>query len=68
MSDALKPLIAAAVERSLTGDEAERAFGILFEGDATPRQVGGFLMTLRTRGETVEEIAAAAADAARCHR
>ena len=69
MSDALKPLIAAAAERPLTQDEAERAFGILFEGDATPSQVGGFLMTLRVRGETVEEIAAAAAQMrARCHK
>ncbi len=69
MSDALKPLIAAAAERPLTSEEAERAFGILFEGDATPSQVGGFLMALRVRGETVEEIAAAAAQMrARCHR
>lgn len=68
MSEALKPLIAAAAERALTRDEAERAFGILFEGDATPSQVGGFLMALRVRGETVEEIAAAAAQMrARCH-
>jgi anthranilate phosphoribosyltransferase len=69
MSEALRPLIAAAAERPLTAEEAERAFGILFEGDATPAQVGGFLMTLRVRGETVEEIAAAAAAMrARCHR
>jgi anthranilate phosphoribosyltransferase len=69
VSEALKPLIAAAVERHLSAEEAERAFGILFEGDATPSQVGGFLMTLRTRGESVEEIAAAAAQMrARCHR
>ncbi len=69
MSDALKSLIAAAVDRSLTSEEAERAFGILFEGDATPSQIGGFLMVLRTRGESVEEIAAAAGQMrARCHR
>ncbi len=61
MSDALKPLIAAAVDRPLTRAEAEAAFNILFEGEATPSQIGGFLMTLRTRGETVEEYAAAAA-------
>ncbi len=61
MSEALQPLIAAAADRPLTRDEAERAFAILFEGDATPAQIGGFLMTLRTRGETVEEYAAAAA-------
>ncbi|GAB4269519.1 MAG: anthranilate phosphoribosyltransferase [Pararhodobacter sp.] len=56
----LKPLIAAAAERPLTRAEAEEAFAILFAGDATPAQMGGFLMTLRTRGETVDEYAAAA--------
>ena len=61
MSDSLKPLIATAVGRALSRAEAERAFTILFEGDATPAQIGGFLMTLRTRGETVDEYAAAAA-------
>jgi anthranilate phosphoribosyltransferase len=61
MSDALKPLIGAAADRPLTRAEAERAFQILFEGEATPSQIGGLLMALRTRGETVEEYAAAAA-------
>lgn len=61
MSDALKPLIASAAERALTREEAEKAFQILFEGEATPSQIGGFLMALRTRGETVDEYAAAAA-------
>jgi anthranilate phosphoribosyltransferase len=61
MSDRLKPLIAAAVDRPLSRDEAETAFAILFDGEATPSQIGGFLMTLRTRGETVGEYAAAAA-------
>ncbi len=61
MSDALKPLIGAAADGSLTRAQAEEAFGILFEGEATPSQIGGFLMALRTRGETVEEYAAAAA-------
>ncbi|MDA5094284.1 anthranilate phosphoribosyltransferase [Aliiroseovarius sp. KMU-50] len=61
MSDRIKPLIAAAADRSLTRSEAEEAFDILFEGEATPSQIGGFLMALRTRGETVEEYAAAAA-------
>jgi anthranilate phosphoribosyltransferase len=61
MSLDLKPLIATAIERPLTRAEAERAFDILFEGEATPAQMGGFLMVLRTRGETVDEYAAAAA-------
>ena len=60
MSDKLKPLIGLAADRPLTPAEAEAAFDALFEGEATPSQVGGFLMALRTRGETVEEIAAAA--------
>lgn len=61
MSDALKPLIGAAADRPLTRAEAEAAFTILFEGEATPSQIGGLLMALRTRGETVDEFAAAAA-------
>ena len=61
MSDTLKPLIHAAAEGPLTRAQAEQAFTILFEGDATPAQIGGFLMALRTRGETVQEFAAAAA-------
>ncbi|MEO0746234.1 MAG: anthranilate phosphoribosyltransferase, partial [Pseudomonadota bacterium] len=52
MSDALKPLIDAAANGPLTRAQAEAAFEILFEGDATPSQIGGLLMALRTRGET----------------
>ncbi|WP_380052665.1 anthranilate phosphoribosyltransferase [Falsihalocynthiibacter sp. SS001] len=60
MSEAMKPLINAAAEGSLTPDQARKAFEILFTGEATPSQIGGFLMALRTRGETVTEYAAAA--------
>ncbi len=60
MSDGLKPLLARAVEGPLTRAEAEAAFAAIMEGDATPAQVGGFLMILRTRGESVDEYAAAA--------
>ncbi|MFW8636415.1 anthranilate phosphoribosyltransferase [Cribrihabitans pelagius] len=60
MSERLKPLIGAAAERPLTRSEAEMAFTLLFEGEATPSQIGGLLMALRTRGETVDEYAAAA--------
>jgi anthranilate phosphoribosyltransferase len=61
MSDALKPLIGAAADGPLTPSQARQAFEILFEGEATPSQIGGLLMALRTRGETVDEYAAAAA-------
>jgi len=56
----LKPLIAAvAAGRSLDENEAAQAFDILMSGDATPSQIGGFLMALRVRGETVAELTGA---------
>lgn len=61
MSDALKPIIDAAANGPLTKTQAESAFQTLFEGDATPAQIGGLLMAMRTRGESVDEYAAAAA-------
>jgi anthranilate phosphoribosyltransferase len=68
MSDVLRPLIGIAADRPLTRAEAEAAFGALFDGAATPSQIGGFLMALRVRGETVDEIAAAArVMRAKCH-
>ncbi len=61
MSADLRGLIGAAADRPLSYEEAERAFSIIMEGQASPAQIGGFLMALRTRGEAVDEIAAAAA-------
>ncbi|WP_340109178.1 anthranilate phosphoribosyltransferase [Pikeienuella sp. HZG-20] len=61
MSAALRPLIGKASDGPLTRAEAETAFNAIMSGDATPAQIGGFLMALRTRGETVDEYAAAAA-------
>ncbi len=60
MSLGLKPFIASAIEGPLSRAEAEAAFEIIMAGDATAAQTGGFLMTLRTRGESVNEFAAAA--------
>ena len=69
MSDRLRPLIGRAAEGPLSREQAESAFTAIMDGDATPAQVGGFLMALRTRGETVAEYAAAAAVMrARCLR
>jgi anthranilate phosphoribosyltransferase len=57
----LKPLLALVAQgRSLSEREAEAAFDIIMSGDATPSQMGAFLMALRVRGETVDEIAGAA--------
>ena len=60
MSD-LRPLLArvAAGER-LSEAEAEEAFEIIMSGDATPSQMGGLLMAMRVRGESVDEITGAA--------
>ena len=41
-------------------DEAERAFDIMTSGDATPAQMGAFLMGLKVRGETADELAGGA--------
>jgi anthranilate phosphoribosyltransferase len=43
--------------KDLTEDEAASAFEIIIRGDATPSQIAGFLVALRMKGETVEEIA-----------
>lgn len=56
----LKPYISRALDSALMQHEAEEAFDILMSGKATPSQIGGFLMILRHRGESLEEIAGAA--------
>ena len=60
MNEQIKPLITAAASGPLSHDEAINAFEILFEGSATLAQIGGLLMAMRTRGESVTEYAAAA--------
>ncbi|MBN9037994.1 MAG: anthranilate phosphoribosyltransferase [Rhizobiales bacterium] len=45
----------------LTFEEARDAFDVVMSGEATPSQIGGFLMALRVRGETVAEISGAVA-------
>ncbi len=44
---------------SLSIDEARHAFDIMMSGEATPTQIGGFLIGLRMRGESVDEITGA---------
>jgi anthranilate phosphoribosyltransferase len=45
--------------KSLSQDEAVEAFELVMSGAATPAQIGGLLMAMRVRGETVDEIAGA---------
>jgi anthranilate phosphoribosyltransferase len=60
--ESFKPLIAkVAAGATLTRSEAESAFDAMLSGEVTPSQMGGFLMALRVRGETVEEITGAVA-------
>src|SRR6516164_1115349 len=55
-----KGLIAkVAGGKALSRAEAEAAFDVMMSGEATPSQMGGFIMALRVRGETVDEIAGA---------
>jgi len=62
VTDELKGLIAkAATGAALTREEAARGFHTMMAGEATPSQMGGLLMALRVRGETVDEITGAVA-------
>jgi anthranilate phosphoribosyltransferase len=58
-------VIQAALGRLLEGhdldrDEARRVMGSIMDGEATPAQIGGFLIALRLKGETADEIAGCA--------
>lgn len=57
----LQSAIRAVTEhRDLSGDEMRGVMHTIMTGEATPAQIGGFLIGLRMKGETVDEIAAAA--------
>src|SRR6202162_169663 len=58
--DDLKSIIGkVATAATLSRDEAASAFDSMMSGEATPSQMGGLLMALRVRGETVDEITGA---------
>jgi anthranilate phosphoribosyltransferase len=60
VSDEFKGLIAkVASGAALNREEAARGFNTMMSGEATPSQMGGLLMALRVRGETVDEITGA---------
>jgi anthranilate phosphoribosyltransferase len=50
----------------LSRDEAREAMNTIMSGEATPAQIGGFLVALRLKGETADEIAGCA-EAMRAH-
>lgn len=57
----IKQAIARVIERrNLNADEMTEVMRTIMTGGATPAQIGGFLVGLRMKGETVHEIAAAA--------
>ena len=61
MTADFKDLIAHVADgNALSEAEAEAAFNVMMSGEATPSQMGAFLMALRVRGETVEELTGAA--------
>src|SRR5476649_1109611 len=58
--DDLKSIIGkVATGATLSRDEAASAFDSMMSGEATPSQMGGLVMALRVRGETVDEITGA---------
>src|ERR1700754_3721754 len=58
--DNLKSIIGkVATGATLSSAEAAAAFDSMMSGEATPSQMGGLLMALRVRGETVDEITGA---------
>ena len=58
---AFRPFLAIAMSgRPLTANEMRGAMGVVLDGGASDIELAGFLAALRARGETVEEIAAAA--------
>jgi anthranilate phosphoribosyltransferase len=61
MNDFKSHIAKVANGTPLSFEEAREAFSIMMSGEATPSQIGGFLMALRTRGETVDEISGAVA-------
>jgi len=57
----LKPYIAKAINRqNLTASEAEEAMNVIMTGQATQAQIGAYLVALRMKGETVDEITGSA--------
>ncbi len=46
--------------KNLSSAEMQEIMHIIMSGDATPAQIGGFLIALRCKGESIDEIAAAA--------
>ena len=61
MSDTLLPVLSRlASGETLTSEEATTAFETILGGEATPAQIGAFLMGLCVRGETIDEITAGA--------
>jgi anthranilate phosphoribosyltransferase len=59
VSDYITLIRKVATGASLTREEAANAFDRMMSGEATPSQMGGLLMALRVRGETVDEITGA---------
>src|SRR3982751_4637916 len=63
IQDALAQLLDG---KDLSRAESRRVMDSIMSGDATPAQIGGFLVALRLKGETADEIAGAA-EAMRAH-
>lgn len=57
----IKPYLQKVMNRqNLSADEAQAAMTLIMTGEATPAQIGAYLVALRMKGETVEEITGSA--------
>lgn len=53
LNEAIKKIV---IRENLTNEEAEAAMNEIMKGECTPSQVGAFLIGLRMKGETIDEI------------
>lgn len=51
-----RTLTQVIAHQPLTSEDAAEAMRVIMSGEASPGQIGGFLMALRTKGETVDEL------------
>ena len=58
--DMISAIRAVTERKDLSAEEMTSVMNLIMTGQATPAQIGGFLIGLRMKGETIDEIAAAA--------
>lgn len=61
MSNIIQQALNVVLDKNdLSSEQMEQAMNFIMQGEATPAQIAGFIIALRMKGETVDELAAAA--------